>query len=305
MGLVKKLLILVGPTAAGKTELSLVLGELLHGEIVSADSRLFYRGMDIGTAKPTLTDFQRVPHHLINVCPPDRTLTLGEYQQLAYSKIDQVIERNNLPLLVGGTGQYVMAVAEGWGIPRVAPNPLLRDQLLALGRAEMNRWLEYLDPAAAEKIDSRNERRVIRALEVALISGYPITELQRKSPPDYDMVWIGLYREREILYQRIDQRVDEMIANGLVDEVNGLRQQGFNRNLPSMSGLGYRQIYAYLEGESTLDEAVQRIKFETHRFARQQSTWFRKNDRRINWFDLDQIDVTKAIIQFAQEWLAN
>jgi tRNA dimethylallyltransferase len=303
MGLVNKLLIVIGPTAVGKTAVSLVLAERLDGEIISVDSRLFYRGMDIGTAKPSPADMQRVPHHLIGICDPDQTLTLGEYQRLAYSKIDMILAEQRLPLLVGGTGQYVMAVAEGWGIPEVAPQAALREQLEQLGGLELSRWLAELDPISTAKIDYRNERRVIRALEVALITGHPISKLQQKNPPGYDICWIGLHRDRESLYKRIDLRVEQMINDGLVEEVQSLRAAGYGRKLPSMSGLGYRQIYAYLDGELSFQEAVERIKFETHRLARQQNTWFKREDPRINWIDLDQDETMKALLELAQHWL--
>ena len=303
MGLVNKLLIIVGQTAVGKTAISLKLAREFEGEIVSADSRLFYRGMNIGTAKPSADDMQLVPHYLVDICDPDQTLTLGEYQQLAYLTIDQILERNRLPILVGGTGQYIMAVAEGWGIPEVAPRPSLRRLLEQLGGNELNRWLIALDPYAAQKIDSRNLRRVIRALEVTLTTGIPITKLQHKSPPSYERCWIGLFRDRESLYRRIDQRVDQMIDGGLVGEIQTLRLAGYDRSLPALSGLGYRQIFSHLEGECTLEEAVQRMKFETHRFSRQQNTWFRRDDPRINWFDLDQHDAIHNIIGYVRQWL--
>ncbi|MDX1416864.1 MAG: tRNA (adenosine(37)-N6)-dimethylallyltransferase MiaA [Candidatus Promineifilaceae bacterium] len=298
-----KLLIIVGQTAVGKTAISLKLAREFEGEIVSADSRLFYRGMNIGTAKPSADDMQLVPHYLVDICDPDQTLTLGEYQQLAYLTIDQILERNRLPILVGGTGQYIMAVAEGWGIPEVAPRPSLRRLLEQLGGNELNRWLIALDPYAAQKIDSRNLRRVIRALEVTLTTGIPITKLQHKSPPSYERCWIGLFRDRESLYRRIDQRVDQMIDGGLVGEIQTLRLAGYDRSLPALSGLGYRQIFSHLEGECTLEEAVQRMKFETHRFSRQQNTWFRRDDPRINWFDLDQHDAIHNIIGYVRQWL--
>ena len=175
------LLVIVGPTAVGKTALSLQLASQFNGEIVSADSRLFYRGLDIGTAKPTVAERQQVPHHLIDICTPNETLTLGEYQRLAYATIDSVLARGKLPLLVGGTGQYVTAVVEGWGIPKVPPQPELRHILQSLGGAELARWLHYLDPKAAAKIDPRNVRRVIRALEVTLVSGQPISHLHENT----------------------------------------------------------------------------------------------------------------------------
>lgn len=300
------LLVLVGPTAVGKTTLSLRLAQELKGEIISADSRLFYRGLDIGTAKPSVAERALVPQHLIDICEPDETLTLGQYQRLAYATIDEVLGRGRLPILVGGTGQYVMAVVEGWGIPKVAPQPHLRKALARLGGPELARWLQRLDSQAAASIDPRNLRRVIRALEVTLVTGRPISELQRKTPPPYDIKIVGLTRGRESLYARIDVRVDRMMVDGLLAEVEGLRAAGYERRLPSLSGLGYRQLHAYLEGEMMLEEAVERIKFETHRFARQQATWFGGNDPRIAWFDLDHLEnPLETIIAFAQGWVGD
>jgi tRNA dimethylallyltransferase len=305
MGVVNKLLVLVGPTAVGKTSLSLSLAERFDGEIVSADSRLFYRGMDIGTAKPDLAERSRIPHHLIDICEPDRTVSLAEYQRRADKVVDRILRQGQLPILVGGTGQYVMAVVEGWGIPEVPPQRELRRELTLLGEAELSRWLKTLDAAAADKIDSRNIRRVVRALEVTLCTGRPISTLQRKIAPPYDICMVGLNREREALYERIDQRVEQMFAVGLVEEVRNLQLAGYGSDHPSMSGLGYRQTLAFLEGELTLEEAVQRIKFETHRFARQQNTWFRQNDTRIHWFDAGIDKVSDAIFEFVRQWLSN
>ncbi len=297
------LLVLLGPTAVGKTSLSLRLAAELDGEIVSADSRLLYKGMDIGTAKPSTAEQTAVPHHLIDVCRPDETLTLAAYQRLAYAAIRRIQANGRLPILVGGTGQYMRAVVEGWGIPEVAPQPALRQALEALGGPELARWLRQLDPVAAEKLDPRNVRRVIRALEVTLVKGRPISELQRKSPPPFRICQIGLHREREPLYTRIDRRVDQMMADGLLAELEALRGKGYGRSLPAMSGLGYRQLWAYLDGEMSLDEAVDRIKFETHRFARQQATWFRRDDPAVAWFDMAEDGVETAVLSFAQKWL--
>jgi len=304
-GRVGYLLVIVGPTAVGKTDLSTSIARHFDGEIVSADSRLFYKGMDIGTAKPSIGERSAIPHHLIDICRPDQTLTLGEYQRLAYRTIEEIQDRGRLPILVGGTGQYVMAVIEGWGIPEIAPHPKLRRQLELLGPEELAHWLRVLDPLAADRIDPRNIRRVVRALEVTLVSGLPISELQEKNPPPYEIHIIGLYRDRESLYKRIDHRVDHMISNGLVQEVAGLRSQGYHGQLPSMSGLGYRQVLAYFRGEMSLDEAIDRIKFETHRFARQQDTWFRQDDSRINWFDLQATNQQENIYTQIANWLSD
>jgi tRNA dimethylallyltransferase len=296
------LLVLLGQTAVGKTALSLKLAKELNGEIISADSRLFYRGMDIGTAKPTAVEQAQVPHHLIDLCAPDETLTLGAYQRLAYQTIDAVLANGRLPILVGGTGQYVKAVVEGWGIPKVPPQPRLRETLAQLGGPELARWLQTLDPVAAQKHDPRNVRRVIRALEVTLVAGRPISELQRKTPPPYRICQIGLTRPREALYARIDARVDQMMADGLLAELEGLRDAGYGRSLPSMSGLGYRQLWAYLDGEMSLEDAVERIKFDTHHFARHQSNWFRLNDPTIRWFEIED-GVETAVLTHVSRWL--
>lgn len=299
------LLVLVGPTAVGKTALSLHLAQRFDGEIVSADSRLFYRGMDIGTAKPTPAERRLVPHHLIDIAGPDETMTLGAYQDMAYAAINEIHRRGRLPILAGGTGQYIKAVVEGWGIPRVPPHPDLRAALKKQGGPELARWLAVLDPAAAGRLDPRNVRRVIRALEVTLVTGQPISELQQKSAPLYDILIIGLTGDREMLYKRIDRRVDRMMAGGLLAEVQGLLDAGYERRLPAMSGLGYQQIAAHLAGEMTLEEAVERIKFDTHRFVRQQYTWFRPDDPRIHWYNISEPDMTKNVTALVAEWDAN
>ncbi len=283
------LLAIVGPTASGKTALSLDLAEVLGGEIVSADSRQIYRAMDIGTAKATPAERGRVPHHLLDVVEPDQVLTLAEDQALAYEAIADIDRRGRLPVLVGGTGQYVAAVLEGWRIPEVAPRPDLRaeleDQAAAEGSESLHARLAGLDPAAASRIDHRNVRRVLRALEVCLATGRPISELQSKEPPPYNVVQIGVTRPRSVLYERIDCRVDAMVAAGLVEEVRGLVAAGYGWDLPAMTGLGYRQIGQYLRGEVTLDEAVALIKKGTRRFVHQQYNWFRLSDPRIRWID--------------------
>lgn len=295
-------MVLLGQTAVGKTALSLKLAQELNGEIVSADSRLFYQGMDIGTAKPTAVEQAQAVHHLIDLCQPNETVTLGEYQRRAYQTIDYLIANGRLPILVGGTGQYVKAVVEGWGIPKVPPQPRLRAALAQLPGPELARWLAALDPEAAQKHDPRNLRRVIRALEVTLVAGRPISELQRKTPPPYRICQIGLTRPRKELYARIDSRIDQMMANGLLAELEKLRDAGYGRSLPSMSGLGYRQLWAYLDGELSLAEAVERIKFETHRFARHQANWFSKDDPTITWFEMKD-GVETAVLEYISRWL--
>ncbi len=296
------LLVIIGPTAVGKTELSLKLAERFNGEIISADSRLFYRGMDIGTAKPSAEEMARVPHHMIDIYNPDETITLGEYQDRVNEIVADCHDRGKLPMLVGGTGQYVKAIVEGWGIPRVGPHPELRQSLNRLGGDELGRWLDHLDPIAAARIDKRNIRRVVRALEVTLIAGRPITQLQAKTPPGWDILTLCLNREREELYARIDERVDLMLAAGLEQEVRDLLAAGYGWNLSAMSGLGYRQFKPYFEGESTLEEVVERIKFETHRFVRMQNNWFGRDDETRQMLDASASDLVEVATQLVSDW---
>lgn len=295
------LIVILGPTAVGKTELSLALCEAFQGEVVSADSRQIYRMMDIGTAKPTLAEQQRVPHHLIDLHNPDETLTVAEYQQLAYQTIAAIHARGHLPFLVGGTALYLRAVTQGLRLPEAPPNPALRSELendLANhGVAFLFQRLQTLDPVTAAVIDRQNPRRVLRALEIFLITGHPKVELEGATPPPYRILLIGLDRERSVLYRRVDQRVDQMVAVGLIQETERLLAQGYRPPLPAITSLGYREIIAYLEGQMTLPDAVAQIKTETHRFVRHQYTSFRKMPA-IHWFDLDQqpTDIIQALV---------
>jgi len=301
----RRLLVIVGPTAVGKTALSLYLAQRHNGVIISADSQQVYRYMDIGTAKPSPEERRLVPHYLIDIVDPDEPFGLARFQEMAMEAIGIAHSRGQIPILVGGTGQYVRAVVEGWGIPRVPPQPALRASLQAHaerdGADALHRRLERIDPDAAERIDPRNVRRVIRALEVYLTTGTPISVLQRKNPPPYDILQIGLRRHRAALYRCIDDRVDAMMDAGLLDEVRSLLAAGYNADLPSMSGLGYKQLVAHLQGKESLGEAVARIKRDTRRFVRQQANWFREDDPSIIWFETD--DFT-AIDAYVEKWLA-
>ncbi len=285
------LVVLVGPTAVGKTELSLRLCEQFGGEVVSADSRQIYRGMDIGTAKATPAEQARVPHHLLDLRQPDQVLTVAEYQQLAYAAIDAIHGRGRVPFLVGGSALYVRAVTAGLRIPEVPPDPELRAQLegelASDGLAPLAARLQQIDPATAAQIDLRNPRRVLRALEIMLITGRPKVTLEGAEPPPYRMLQVALTRERGALHRRIDARVEQMVAGGLIEETKKLLVAGYAPNLPAMTSLGYREIIAYLEGHMTLAQAGERIQIETHRFVRHQMTWFRKLPG-LQWFDMDE-----------------
>jgi len=300
------LLVIVGPTAVGKTALSLYLGERLEGEVVSADSRLFYRGMDIGTAKPTPEERARVPHHLIDIADPDETVGLAEFKRMAEEVIAEVHTRGRLPMLVGGTGQYVRAVVEGWTPPAVPPNPALRAELEEQARREgaeaLHARLASLDPEAAAQIDPRNVRRVIRALEVCLTTGKPFSAQRRRIPPPYRILQIGLTMDREALYARADARIEAMMKAGLLDEVRRLVEAGYGWDLPSMSSVGYAQFRPYFEGKATLEEVVAEIKRATRRLIRHQYNWFRLSDPRIRWFDVAHTPPEK-IEAFVRKWL--
>ncbi len=286
------LIAIVGPTAVGKTAIAIRLCEVFGGEVVSADSRQVYRDMDIGTAKPTWEERRRVPHHLIDILDPDQILTLAEFQARAYAAVNEIAGRARVPFLVGGTGQYVLAVVEGWTVPEVAPDWELRERWYAeareAGAGALHARLAVIDPVAAARIDPRNVRRVIRALEVFHATGQPISAAQCKVPPPYRILMVGLTLPRELLYHRIDERIDEMIRRGLVAEVQRLVDQHYAWDLPSMSGLGYGEIGRYLRGEVSLDEAIRLIKRNTRRFVRQQYNWFHLSDTRIRWFDLSR-----------------
>jgi tRNA dimethylallyltransferase len=290
------LIALIGPTASGKTALGLAIAERLPPiagvkgvEIISADSRQIYRLMDIATAKPSADERARVPHHLLDMVWPDESYTLAEYQRDAQAMIAAIQARGRLPLLVGGTGLYIRAVVDGLAIPEVAPQPDLRAELEAeaamLGAPALVERLERIDPVSAARIDPRNVRRLIRAIEVSLVTGKPFSEQQGSRPTAYTTaLTLGLTMDRQTLYARADQRIAEMLRSGLVEETRALVERGYPWTLPSMSGLGYREIGAYLRGELTLAEAVARFEFATHAYIRRQMTWFRP-DPRIHWLD--------------------
>jgi tRNA dimethylallyltransferase len=282
------LVVLLGPTAAGKTEIAIQLAERLGGEIVSADSRLFYRGMDIGTAKPSPAQRLRLPHHLIDVADPEEPWSLVLFQQQARRAIQDIQARGALPFLVGGTGQYIRAVTEGWQAPAAHPDPRLRGALEAwaaeIGPSGLHERLASLDPQAGAQIDPRNLRRTVRALEVILSTGKPFSAQRQRGENPYRLLTLGLTRPRPELYGRIDARIEAMFAAGWVDEVRGLLAQGYAPTLPSLSAIGYPQVIDYLRGKCTLDEAVMLIKRQTRQFVRRQANWFKADDPQIHWF---------------------
>ena len=288
----------------GKTEVAIRLAERLNGEIVSADSRLFYRGMDIGTAKPTPAEQARAPHHLIDVANPDETWSLAMFQQAAQAAIEDIHARGKLPLLVGGTGQYVRAVTQGWSPPEVEPNSRMRDELEKMKEERGSDWLyeklRAIDPEAAEKMDARNVRRTIRALEVILTTGRRFSEQRGQSDSQYDLLTVGLKRPRPELYARIDERIETMFAAGLLDEVRALLAKGYSPELPSMSGIGYRECCQVLGGQLNEEQAKVGMKRATRVFVRRQGNWFKESDPQIHWFEAGEENVAEKIAAFIQ-----
>ncbi len=305
----KPLIVLVGPTAVGKTETSIKVAKLLDTEIISADSRYFYRGMDIGTAKPTLQEREGVIHHLIDIAEPDETWSLSLFQEAALRLIHQMHQQQKVPLLVGGTGQYVKAVMEAWQMPEIAPDENLRNALQVLaeekGKAYLFEMLMKNDPESAARIDYRNLRRTIRALEVVYLTGRKFSDQRSSAASPFSRKVIGLKRDRKSLYERIDQRIEMMLTGGLEAEVRSLITKGYDRKLASMSGIGYKEMCAYIEGEISLEEAIRLIKRQTRIFVRRQTNWFSADDPAIRWFDAATLQPEEVLDYIYQDegWL--
>jgi tRNA dimethylallyltransferase len=294
--MLRRLVAIVGPTAAGKSAIALDLALRLGGEIVNADSRQVYRGMDIGTAKPAAEERRRVRHHLYDICEPAETYSLALYQRDARAALDGIWARDSFAWLVGGTGQYVWGLLEAWTVPEVPPDEALRAELSGFaaeqGADALHARLAKVDPIAAERLDARNIRRVVRAIEVFEHTGIPISTWQTKGSPDFEYLLFGIDVPLAELDERIDRRVDAMFAAGFVEEVESLLTAGIPRDAPSMSSIGYAEVGRFLGGEVTREVAVQETKRATRRLARRQAQWFRKEDRRITWVkDADDIEM--------------
>ena len=290
-----KLLVVVGPTSSGKSAVAVEAAKLFDGEIVSADSRQIYKGMDIGTGKVTEKEMAGIPHHLLDLVEPDGTLTLAEFKKFALEAIDGIISRGKLPILVGGTGLYVSAIADNLEIPEVAPNKKRRARLEKLGDDALFERLREEDPHYARRIGP-NRRYAIRALEVMEETGKTFTAQQRKGEPIYDIFLVGLTPPENVLEDRIRRRVDTMMSRGLLEETERLSEK-YDGDLPALSGIGYKELLGYLEEEMTLREAVEMIKLHTRQYAKRQMTWF-KRDKRIVWFTTD-----KPIYAGIENWL--
>ncbi len=303
-----KIVSIVGPTGVGKSTLAIELATRFGGEIVNADSRQFYRHMDIGTAKPSAEMLSGVPHHLIDILEPDEKYSLALYQEQAYSAIDDIMQRRKIPFLVGGSGLYIRAILEGMTIPRTEPDFSRRAELEKIatdkGSDFLYRRLRSIDPEAAAKMEPNNVRRIIRALEVYEATGKKFSESGSKNP-HYRALTIGLTCAREELYSRIDIRVDQMITHGLVDEVKALRKMGLSSDLPSMSGIGYSEIIEFLERKLTMALAIQKIKNDTHAFVRRQYSWFRLRDPKITWLDVTETGFEKEAGNLVAKFIGN
>ena len=299
-----RLLAIVGPTAVGKTELALKVAERLPVEIISADSRQVYRRMDIGSAKPTPDQLRAVSHHMVDIIWPDADFSLAEFVSGARNIIQSVNLAGRTPVLAGGTGQYVMAILEGWNVPSVPPNPDLRRELeIALESDGLSALLDRLrdsDPEALDSIDVRNPRRVIRAIEIAT-AGKGGRVAPRRSEPGFDALVIGLNMERSALYECADARVDRMMEDGFLDEVGSLLALGYGPDLPSMSAIGYHELSDHLLNGADLSEVVQKIKYRTRNYIRRQSNWFKRDDPRIRWFEPSEMD---SAIELMMDWIA-
>ena len=301
------LICVAGPTAVGKTALAVELAKRFGGEVVNADSRQVYRGMTIGTAKPTEAERAVAPHHLIDILDPPENFGLGQFLERANDALRDIRERGMVPIVCGGTGQYVWALAEGQQLAAVPPDPEFRAALEAeaelAGAEVLHERLAAVDPARAAVLDPRNVRRVIRALEIHHVTGRLPSELQPVSTQAGNSLALGLTMPRDALYRRIDERVDRMMADGFLREVEDLRAAGFPMNTGPLNSPGYRELGQYLDGEMSLEEAVERTKTQTHRLARRQYAWFKLSDPRIRWLDADDPGLTERASDAVSEYL--
>jgi len=287
----KRLLIIVGPTAVGKTDTSILVANKLDGEIISADSMQIYKHMDIGTAKPTLQERKGIPHHLIDFVNPDESFSVAEFQKLAKNKINELVLNKKLPIISGGTGLYINSLIYDMDFTKSVSNWKLREELQEeaneMGNEYIHNKLKEIDPNAADRIHPNNLKKVIRAIEVYYETGDKIGDFSKdiNLNKEYEFFLVGLTRDREELYERINVRVDIMIKQGLVEEVKKLLDLGYSKELVSSNGLGYKEIIRYLEDEYDLDEAINILKRDTRRYAKRQLTWFKRYSD-INWYDL-------------------
>lgn len=305
----EKLFVLIGPTAVGKTELSIDLAKRLNAEIISADSMQIYKYMDIGTAKITEEEMEGVPHHLIDFLYPDEEYTVSDYQRDASRLITEINARGRLPMVVGGTGLYINSLVYELNFAKAPPDEEYRVELEELaanyGIEYIHDLLSKVDPESAKTISKKDKKRIIRALEVYKTTGKTMSEYNknfRKETDKYDLCMVCLNMDRQKLYDRINMRVDIMIENGLIDEVKGILHKGYHKNLVSLKGIGYKEIIEYLDGNLTLDEAIEKIKKGSRNYAKRQLTWFRR-DKRIKWVNKDDFDDFHQLSQYVYDYV--
>ncbi|WP_209847252.1 tRNA (adenosine(37)-N6)-dimethylallyltransferase MiaA [Paenibacillus sediminis] len=304
-----RLLVLVGPTAVGKTKMSIEIAKAFHCEIISGDSMQVYRHMDIGTAKISKEEMQGIPHHLIDIHEPDYPFSVAEFQERSKELIEQITARGKLPFIVGGTGLYIESVCYQFQFSEAGTDESFRNEQLKFaeehGNEALHAKLREIDPESADRLHPNDQRRIIRALEIYHLTGTTLSSqlaAQKKESP-YDLCIIGLTMDRQMLYNRIEERIDEMIELGLVDEVDSLLKRGYSPNLVSMQGLGYKEIAAYLQGEVSFEEAVEWLKRDTRRFAKRQLSWFR-HMKDIHWVDVTQTENFSTAFQEIRDIIA-
>ncbi len=299
-------LVVLGPTGAGKTALSVELAQHLQGEIINQDSRQVYRGMDIGTAKPTADEQARTRHHGLDLVEPDHTWTLAQQQRMTHDTVARLDGRGILPMLVGGTGQYLKAILEGWTVPEVPPQPEIRARLearaAAAGVSALHSHLARTDPVAAARIMPGDLRRIVRALEVWEVTGQPLSEQQRAEPPPYDVLVLGLSTSRDVLYARVNRRVKRMLESGLLEEISNLLDRGYGWTLPSMRTIGYGEFEPYFARTETMEACAERVRFNTHKFIRHQDVWFRRFDK-VRWLDSCSNQLLDEALELVRAWL--
>ena len=274
-----KVIAIVGPTASGKTKLSIDLAKEINGEVISADSRYVYNGFNIASAKPTIEEMDGIPHHLIDIVEPEFDYSVADFQDDARKAIYDVLSRGKIPIIAGGTGLYFRVLLENYDLPRVEANPELREKLDSLEKEELLKELKEKDYISYEKLKDANKRRIVRALEVSTILGKPFSEVSKEKEPEFDVEWkMPSIESREVLYERINKRVDLMVEQGVIEETqNLLKKHGRIKNF--VCTIGYQEILTYLDGENTLDEALDKLKQHTRNYAKRQLTWFRKNPK--------------------------
>ncbi len=297
------LVIVVGPTAVGKTEFSIAVAKAINGEIISADSQQFYRELNIGTAKPDAQEMDGIPHHLVSVTDLRNPWSIAVFKSAVYRLVDEICSRHKVPIMVGGTGQYVRGTIENWTIPEFRKDEQFRKAIEKwgdeIGAQELHARLAIVDPHAARMIDHRNMRRTIRALEVTLRTGIPFSAQRNKSIAPFDTIMVGIIRPREELYKRVDLRIEKMIANGFIEEVESLLAAGLEPELLRANPLGYTEMVDYIKRNCSLEDAIAAIKKRTRILVRRQANWFKPDDVRIRWFSVNE-NTERDLIDYIQ-----